>query len=114
MLEEFRNEPFSDFTNAETRSAFEAALAKVERAAGAELPVVVGGRRLRGKHLLANTDPSDRSRVLSRHHLADRATAQKAIDAGVKAQVAWQGLPPRERASILLRAASRMREKKHE
>ncbi len=114
MLEEFRNEPFSDFTNAETRSAFEAALAKVERAAGAEIPVVVGGRRIRGKHLLANTDPSDRSRVLSRHHLADRATAQRAIDAGLKAQAAWQGLPPRERASILLRAAARMRDRKHE
>jgi len=114
MLEKFRNEPFSDFQNAETRSTFEAALAKVERAAGAEIPVVVGGRRLRGKNLLANTDPSDRSHVLSRHHLADRATAEKAIHAGVKAQVAWQGLPPRERASILLRAAARMRERKHE
>jgi 1-pyrroline-5-carboxylate dehydrogenase len=114
MLEEFRNEPFTDFGNAETRSVFETALARVDRARGAEIPVVVGGRRLRTKALLDNTNPSDRSEVLSRHHLADRTTVLKAIEASVKARKAWQDLPPRERASTLLRAAARMRDRKHE
>jgi 1-pyrroline-5-carboxylate dehydrogenase len=114
MLEDFRNEPFSDFTNAETRSAFEAALARVERASGAEIPLVVGGRRVRTRSVMDNTNPSQKADVLSRHHLADRALARKAIEAGLKAQGAWAGLPPRERASVLLRAAARMRERKHE
>jgi 1-pyrroline-5-carboxylate dehydrogenase len=114
MLEDFRNEPFSNFENAETRSAFEAALARVERRSGAEVPLVVGGRRLRVRSLLDNRNPADRSQILSRHHLADRATARKAIEVGVRAQKAWQELPARERASVLLRAAARMRERKHE
>ena len=114
MLEDFRNEPFTDFQNAENRSAFESALARIERSAGAEIPVVVAGRRVRGKTLLDNTNPSAHGQVLSRHHLADRSTAVKALEAGVRAQGAWAALPPRERASVLLRAAARMRERKHE
>ena len=65
MLEPFRTEPFSDFTKIEVRSAFEAALARAERAAGEEVPLVVGGRRLRTGKLLKNVNPADRSLVLS-------------------------------------------------
>src|SRR5512143_1391201 len=114
MLEEFRNEPFSDFSNAETRSAFEAALARVERAKGAEIPLVVGGRRVRTRSLLNNTNPSAKAEILSRHHLADRAVARRAIEAALRAQTAWAELPARERASVLLRAAALMRDRRHE
>jgi 1-pyrroline-5-carboxylate dehydrogenase len=114
MLEDFRNEPFTDFSQAEARSAFESALARVERQRGIEIPLVIGGRRLRTGRLLENRNPADRAEVLSRHHLADRNTAAKALDAAVKAQKAWGVVAPRERASVLLRAAARMRERKHE
>ena len=114
MLEQFRNEAFTDFSRAEERSAFEAALSRVDRQKGAEIPVVVGGRRLRTGRLLENTNPSDRSEVLSRHHLADRRIALKAVESAVKAQKSWAELPARERASVLLRAAARMRTRKHD
>ncbi len=114
MLEEFRNEPFTDFSQAEARSAFESALARVERLRGVEVPLVVGGRRLRTGHLLENRNPADRVDVLSRHHLADRKTAAKALEVAVKSQKAWGDVAPRERASVLLRAAARMRERKHD
>ena len=114
MLEEFRNAPFSDFTRAEVRSSFEEALRRVERSAGEEVPLVVGGRRLKTGKLLSSVNPADRSQVLSRHHLADRAIAQKALDAGWKAFERWQHSPPRERATVLLRAARRLRDRRHE
>ncbi len=114
MLQDFRSEPFSDFGRPEVAAAFEAALALVESRFGEEVPVVVAGERLRTGKLLTNTNPADRSQVLSRHHLADRATAQKAVDAARAAAPAWAALPPRERASVLLRAARRMRDRKHE
>src|SRR5450756_1455087 len=114
MLEDFRNEPFTDFSQAESRSAFEAALARVERQRGVEIPLVIGGRRLKTGHLLENRNPADRAEVLSRHHLADRNTAAKALEVAVKAHKTWGGVAPRERASVLLRAAARMRERKHE
>lgn len=114
MLEPFRNEPFSDFSQAEVRSAFEAALARVERAAGEEVPIVVGGRRIRTGNLLKNVNPAERSQLLSQHHLADRKIAQKAIEVATRAQRSWQDVPPRERAAVLLRAARRMRDRKHD
>lgn len=114
MLEEFRNEPFTDFGKPENRAAFEAALARVERSFGVEVPVVAGGRRIRTGKILENRNPAERTQVLSRHHLADRAVAQKAIEAARKAQPAWGALPARERATVLLRAARRLRERKHD
>lgn len=114
MLHDFRNEPFTDFANAENRVRFTEALAKVEARSGEEVPVVVGGTRIATGKLLDNVDPADRSRVLSRHHLADQAVAGKALAAAVAAQPAWGALPPRERATVLLRAARRLRERKHE
>src|ERR1022692_3260979 len=107
MLEDFRNEPFTDFSQAEARSAFESALARVERQRGIEIPLVIGGRRLRTGRLLENRNPADRAEVLSRHHLADRNTAAKALEVAVKAQKTWGVVAPRERASVLLRAAAR-------
>src|SRR5512140_866479 len=114
MLQDYRNEAFTDFSRAEERSAFEAALSKADRQKGAEIPVVVGGRRIKTGRLLENVHPSDRSEVLSRHHLADRRAAAKALESAVKSQRTWSGVAPRERASVLLRAAARMRERKHE
>jgi 1-pyrroline-5-carboxylate dehydrogenase len=114
MLEDFRNEPFTDFSQAESRSAFESALARLDRQKGVEIPLVIGGRRLRTGHLLENRNPAERAEVLSRHHLADRKAAAKALEVAVKAQKAWGLVAPRERASVLLRAAARMRERKHE
>ena len=97
MLEDFRNEPFTDFSQAESRSAFEAALARVERQRGVEIPLVIGGRRLKTGHLLENRNPADRNEVLSRHHLSDRNTAAKALEVAVKAQKTWGVVAPRER-----------------
>lgn len=114
MLQDFRNEAFTDFSQAESRSAFESALARVERQRGVEIPVVAGGRRIRTGHFLEDRNPADRADVLSRHHLADRKVAAKALEAAVKAQKSWAEVAPRERASVLLRAAARMRERKHE
>src|SRR5512143_1116512 len=114
MLEDFRNEPFTDFSQAESRSAFESALTRVERQRGVEIPLVIGGRRFRTGRLLENRNPADRAEVLSRHHLADRKAAAKALEVAVKAQKAWGDVAPRERASVLLRAAASMRERKHE
>ena len=48
------------------------------------IPVVVGGRHLRTGHLLENRNPADRSEILSRHHLADRKTAERALEVAVK------------------------------
>lgn len=114
MLEDFRNAPFTDFSKAENRSLFEAAITRVERRLGDEVPLVVGGRRLKTGKLHDNPNPADRSQIVSKHHMADRATAAKAIEVATKAQPAWAALPPRERATVLLRASARLKERRHD
>ncbi|MCK6682944.1 MAG: L-glutamate gamma-semialdehyde dehydrogenase [Thermoanaerobaculia bacterium] len=114
MLHEFRTEPFTDFSKPENRSAFEEALLKVEKDLGLEVPLVVGGRRVQSGKTLTNTNPADRKQVLSVHQMATRQIAEDALQAALKAQPAWAALPPRERATVLLRTAKKMRDKKHE
>ncbi len=114
MLHEFRNEPFTDFTKPENRALFEEALARVEKEFGQEVPLVVGGKRINTGRTLVNVNPSNRKEVLSVHQLATRAVAEDALAAAEGAWPAWASLPARERATVLLRAARRMRERKHE
>ncbi len=114
MLEEFRTESFIDFQKPDSRAAMEAAIAKVEAEAGLEVPLVIGGARVTTGRLLESTNPAERTQLLSRHHLASGEHAQQAIDAALSAQEPWQRLPARERASVLLRAARRMRDRRHE
>lgn len=114
MLEDYRTEPFTDFSQAPVRAAFETALTAVEKRFGEEVPLVIGGRRVKTGKLLDTTNPAERSQVLARHHLASRVEAQKALDVALKAQPAWARVPVRERATVLLRAARRLRERKHE
>ena len=48
MLSEFKNEPLTDFTKPENKSAMEAALQKVSQEFGREYPIVIGGERITG------------------------------------------------------------------
>src|SRR5262249_39634473 len=114
MLEEFRTEPFADFSKPEPHAAMEAALARVAAAAGEEVPVVVNGRRITTGRILENTNPADRSQVLSRHPLAAGAIGEEAVKAALAAERSWREVPYLERAAVLLRAARRMRERRHD
>ncbi len=114
MLNDFRNAHFSDFRNPDVSKAFEEGLRGVERGLGLEVPLVIGGARVESGRLLTNVNPADRNQVLSRHHLADRSHVEKAVEAARAAQGPWGRLPARERASVLLRAARRLSERRHE
>ncbi len=46
VLDEFRNEPFTDFSRPENADAMRGAIEKVRGELGREYPVIIGGERI--------------------------------------------------------------------
>jgi len=112
----FRNEPLTDFGQAQNKAAFEAALAKVlaEAARQKVIPLVIGGKKVLTKETFVSTNPAQPGQALATFAKAGRQEARLAIAAAEKAFPAWSREPAARRAAVLLRAAALMRARKHE
>ncbi|HKB14995.1 MAG TPA: L-glutamate gamma-semialdehyde dehydrogenase, partial [Planctomycetota bacterium] len=62
-IPEFRNEPLTDFSKPENRTAMEGALRTVEAALGRTYPIVVDGQRLTSTKTIRSLNPSDPDQV---------------------------------------------------
>jgi 1-pyrroline-5-carboxylate dehydrogenase len=114
MLPEFRNEPFTDFSNEENRKAFEAALQKVESELGKEYKLKIGGERISTERKLKSINPADKDQVVGIINQADQALAEKAIQTAAAKFEQWKAVPPSHRARYLYKAAAILRRRKHE
>jgi 1-pyrroline-5-carboxylate dehydrogenase len=115
-LDEFRNEPFTDFTTPENKTAFEAALAKVRDGLGREYPIIIDGEKISLPHKFESRSPFDHGTVVGVFSEGDSDTSlvEKAIAAAEKAFATWRKVPAAERAAYLFKAADIMRQRKHE
>ena len=114
MVSEFRNEPLLDFNKPDTRRSMEAALAGVQRESGREIPVVIGGDRIKTKHKITTTNPCNPSEVLATVYRADKALAEKALRGATQAFESWRAVPAEQRAGVLFKAADGMRRRRYE
>jgi 1-pyrroline-5-carboxylate dehydrogenase len=113
-LPEFRNEPFTDFTQEPNRQRMLEALTAVEAKLGVELPIVIGGERIRVSEKFESRNPSKKTEVVA---LAQKATPEhvdRAVEAAWRAFPAWKRIPPEEKAALFLRAAELLRRRKFE
>ncbi|HWI60844.1 MAG TPA: L-glutamate gamma-semialdehyde dehydrogenase [Symbiobacteriaceae bacterium] len=110
----FRNEPLTDFTRPENLQAFRQALELVQSQFGREYPLVIGGERVMTEEKIVSTNPAQPSEVVGYVGKADKALAEKAMNAALTAFEEWRHFDPKARARVLLRAASLMRQRKHE
>lgn len=115
-LDEFRNEPFTDFTAAENKTAFEAALAKVRGGLGREYPIIIDGEKISLPSKFESRSPFDHATVVGVFSEGDTDTSlvEKAIASAEKAFATWRKVPAAERAAYLFKAADIMRQRKHE
>ncbi len=115
-LDEFRNEPFIDFSKPENAQAMRDALAKVKSELGREYPIVINGEKITLEDKFESISPSDRSQVVGVFSEGDTDTdlVEKAIDAATEAFKSWRNVPAAERAEYLFKIAAIMRERKHE
>ena len=114
MVSEFRNEPLFDFNKPDTRRSMEAALAGVLRESGREIPVIIGGERIKTKNKSVTTNPCDPKEVLAIVYRADKSLAEKALKAATHAFETWKHTPAADRAAVLFRAADGMRRRRNE
>jgi 1-pyrroline-5-carboxylate dehydrogenase len=113
-LGEFKNEPLTDFSKPENKSAMEAALQKVKVELGRDYPLVIGGERITGLKTFDSINPAHKGQLLGRFQRGTRAHVEQAIDAAWKAFESWKRQPVEVRAGLLLKTATLMRARKHE
>jgi len=109
---EFKNEPFTDFNRAAGR--MRQALERVHAELGREYDLVIGGERVRTSGKIVSTNPARPSQVVGTHQKAGAEHVEPAMRAALKAFETWKYVPVEERASLLLNAALRIRERKLE
>ncbi|MCU0499396.1 MAG: L-glutamate gamma-semialdehyde dehydrogenase [Anaerolineae bacterium] len=114
MLPPFKNEPFTDFTQANTRAEFQAALDRVKSEVGQTYPLVIGEQRLALASTFATVNPSRPQERLAHFADGDATHADQAIAAAAEAFKTWQYVPVETRADYLFKAAAQMRQRKHE
>ncbi len=114
MLPEFRNEPFTDFSQPENVAAFRAALDQVKAEIGQTYPLVIGGERITLEQTFPSINPSRSEEVLGNFSKGGQKEADQAMAAALSAFESWRFVPGQERARYLLRAAAEMRRRKHE
>lgn len=116
VLDEFKNEPFTDFSQPENAAAMTAALKKVSGELGREYPILIGGEKLSIDSKFESFNPANKSEVIGRFSEVDDDTTlvEKAIDAASTAFKTWRNVSPADRADYLFRMAEIMRARKHE
>jgi 1-pyrroline-5-carboxylate dehydrogenase len=70
-----------------------------------DIPLVIGGKRVRTGRLQQTVMPHDHQHVLADWHAADASHVQQAIDAALEARREWASWPWPDRAAVFLRAA---------
>lgn len=115
-LDEFRNEPFTDFSKPENADAMRAALDKVRSELGREYPVFIDGEKITLESKFHSINPAKTSEVVGVFSEGDSDTSlvEKAITAASEVFKTWKNVSPAARAEYLFKIARLMRERKHE
>jgi len=114
MPTEFRNEPFTDFSNEANARAMQDAIAKVQSELGREYPLVIGGERIKTEGKLESINPANRTQVVGRFQKATKELANRAVETAHETFQTWKNTSPSERSDLLFRLAGLLRERKHE
>lgn len=114
MVVPYKHEPFTDFTIEENRKEFEAALQYVKGQLGKEYPLIIGGEKIMTEDKIVSINPANKSEVIGYVSKADKALAEKAMQAADEAFKTWKKWDPAARANMLFHAAAIIRRRKHE
>jgi len=91
-----------------------AALERVVGMLGHEHELVIGGERVRTAKKTRSLNPARPSQVVGIHQEASTEHAEQAIAAALQAFGKWQFVSTEQRASLLLRTAALIRDRKFE
>ncbi|RFU66870.1 L-glutamate gamma-semialdehyde dehydrogenase [Peribacillus saganii] len=112
-VEDYRHEPFTDFSKEENKRAFEEALTLVTSQLGKDYPLVIGGAQITTKEKIVSINPASKE-VVGLVSKATKELAEEAMQSALKAFETWKQVEPELRAEVLFRAAEIIRSRKHE
>jgi 1-pyrroline-5-carboxylate dehydrogenase len=113
-LPEFKNEPYTDFSQPENRRGMQQALAKVRSEFGREYELVIAGDRVKTGDLLKSVNPSRPAEVVGLHHKANAELARRSVEAAYEYFPEWAKVPAHTRVQMAIRTAEIIRRRKHE
>lgn len=113
MLPEFKNEPYLDFSVPENVEKMQKAIRALKEKSDKEYELIIGGKRLKTKEKFQSFNPSDKKPV-GTFQQATIKEGEAALKAAWQAFEEWRFVPAIERASIFLRAARIMRQRRFE
>lgn len=114
LFEPYKNEPYSDFTQAGPREAYQAALQDVRGQLGRDYPLIINGERITTDAWLESRNPSNPEEVVGRTAMGKAEQIERAMDAAWAAYETWSRLPMEHRARTLMKLAAVMRRRKFE
>ncbi|HEX8651998.1 MAG TPA: L-glutamate gamma-semialdehyde dehydrogenase [Pyrinomonadaceae bacterium] len=114
MQSEFRNEPFTDFSKEENARAMREAIEKVKGQLGRDYPLVIGGERIMTGRTFESINPANKTEVVGRFQKATQELARHSVENAYETFQTWRNTPPQQRADLLFRVATLLRQRKHE
>jgi 1-pyrroline-5-carboxylate dehydrogenase len=114
QIAEFKNEPFTDFSQPANEQAMKKAIEKVKGQFGREYPLIIGGEHVITGEWITSTNPAKPSEVVGKFAKASKAQADQAMHQALCAFETWKKVKPEVRAEYLFKAAKLMRERKHD
>ena len=114
MLEDFRNQSLTDFSNPKNAKAQEEALAFVEKQLGQEYDLFIDGKDIKSDRVFNSFNPSNKEEVIGVFQKAGRNEVDLAMEAALRAFEKWRWVEPKERAIVLLKAAEIMKKRRFE
>ena len=116
VMDEFRNEPFTDFSDPANADAMRQAIEAFRADLGREYPVVINGEKISLDSKFKSYNPAKKDQVVAVFSEVDTDTTlvDRAIEAAANAFKIWRDVPAADRAEYLFKAADVMRRRKNE
>ena len=110
----FKNEPLTDFGNAENARKMKAALTKVRAELGREYDMVIGEKLIKTTEKIKSVNPAKPTEIVGVFQSAGREHVEPAIQAAQQAFETWKRTSVEQRASLMHTVAGILRERKFE
>jgi 1-pyrroline-5-carboxylate dehydrogenase len=110
----FKNEPLTDFTNAENARKMKAAISKVRAELGREYDMVIGDKLIKTTEKIKSVNPAKPSEVVGVFQSAGKEHVEPAIQSALAAFETWKRTTVQQRAALVHAVAAILRERKFE
>ena len=110
----FKNASHTNFTIADDREKMRGAIDYVRDDFGKDYPLVIGSEAVATKSTVDSINPSNKTEIVGRVHMAGHADVDRAVASARKAFTAWRKTRAADRASLLRKLADRMEMRRFE